>query len=57
MSSLPFSLKVSKVTKSARVAIERNGGEVKEVFYSPLLLRKALRHPEQGLPPPQEYKV
>jgi len=49
-------IEVSKVSKSAREAIERNGGTVKEVYYHHLQLRKALRNLDEPLPPPQEYR-
>ncbi|ELR17220.1 ribosomal protein L15, putative [Acanthamoeba castellanii str. Neff] len=50
-------LEVSKVSQAAREAIEKNGGSVQEVYYHPRQLRMALRHPENPLPPPQEYRT
>jgi large subunit ribosomal protein L15 len=49
-------MEVSKVSKAARAAVEREGGTVKEVYYHHRLLRIALR-PKKTLPPPQEYRT
>jgi len=48
-------IEVSKVSATARQAIERQGGAVKEVYFHHRQLRLALRH-GRALPPPQDYR-
>jgi len=57
-----INIEVSRISKSAKEAIERHGGEVKSVYYSKLSLR-ALLHPEKfkqipkmASPPPRLWR-